>query len=182
LTSELELAYDELAETEAEVIRLHNVGKTTAEIQQATNMPPRVQREILDKFKKWAQNDLATQERTKEAVAYLDLFFTDKIREMHGLYEEADLQDPKDLKLMKEILKEEANITKMRLEALQKSGLLNANGIGDQMLELEEREEAIKELIMTIAQEFPQTKRRISELLAELDGKVISHRTDQPEV
>ncbi|AOZ63702.1 DNA binding domain protein [Rhodococcus phage Weasels2] len=179
---ELELVYDEVAEVEAEVIKLHNVGKTTSEIQQLTNMPPKVQREILGRFRDWAQNDLATQQRTKEAVAYLDLFFTEKIREMHELYEAAYDQDPQDLKLMKEILKEEANITKMRLDALQKSGLLGANGIGDQLAEIEEQKAAIFAMVKEVAIKFPETQRFIAERIAELSGQVVSHRVTEPEV
>ena len=178
--SELEEIYDEVLEQEKEVINYIASGKTTSEIYTLTNIPPKRQREIKDRFALYAQNDMASQARVKESIAYMEEYFVKMIRDLDHVYEEAESQG--DLKLQKEIIREKSNLMKTKIELMQKSGILNANGIGDQMLELEEREEAIKELIVTIAQEFPQTKRRISELLAELDGKVISHRTDQPEV
>ncbi len=176
MSDELELAYDSQIETEAEVIKLISLGKTPSEIQELTHIPPRVQRDIQGRFAQYAQNDMATQARTKEALAYMDTHFTYLIRELQNVAEEAT--EPR---LKKEALREQANVIKMRLEAMQKAGLLNAEGIGDQLIELEEDKRRLAEMLKEVAKEYPQAGRLIAEKLAAMRGEVISHRVDIPE-
>lgn len=178
MSGELEEVYESELETEKEVIKLISLGKTPSEIQAATSVPPRVQREIRGRFQAYAQDDIQTQARTKEALAFMEEHFTYLIREMQTVAEEAD--DAGDFKLKKEALREQANIIKMRIESLQKAGLLNADGVGDQLVAMETEKAKIiavlKGTVQKFGKQYPDVARYLVEQIASLSGEVTSHR------
>ena len=178
MSDDIEIAYDIEIEREKEIIKLISLGKTPSEIQSLTSVPPRVQREIRGRFHKYAQDDQATHERTKEALAFMEEHFTFLIKEMQSVVEQAE--EKHDWKLKKEALKEQASIIKMRVDSMRQAGLLNEAGVGDQLVALEEQKaqiiDILKGTVTKYKDKYPEVARYIVEQITALSGEVISHR------
>lgn len=176
--NELEIAYDVEIENEKRVIKLRVQGKTPSEIETSTGIPPRVQREIFGRFESYANSDMVTQSRARTVVAEMDEHFESIKRDLYAIKDEAEIQQ--EYRLVKDILKDIANVEKMRVDALQKAGVLSAHGLGDEMAESDRKQRQIIELLKAIAKKHPEAARDIAEGIADLDrgddGEVITVR------
>ncbi len=175
--NEIELAYDLEIEKEKEVIKLKVQGKTPSEIERLTGVPPRVQREIQGRFEAYANNDLVTQTKARTVVAEMDEHFTSVKRDLYAVKEEAEINN--EWRLAKDVLKDIAAVEKMRVDALQKAGVLSSDGLGDHLAEAEKRQEQILELLKRVAKQHPEAAKTIAEGIADLNngnGEVITVR------
>lgn len=174
--NELEQSYDVEVERRMSVIKHKAAGKTPAEIQRLTSIPPREQREIQAEFSKYAQNDLVSQQRAKDVVAYFETHQNDIIRKLYDTADDA--RDSGDYKEEAKILKTIADVDAKKVDLLQKAGVLSASGIGDDFARMEEEKEAIKQVLLEVAQEYPEAGRLIKEKIAQLYNHVESIRED----
>lgn len=169
LPNELELAYELELETHNKVIEMVARAKTPTEIERATGIPPRMQREIYKKFEQYANSDFNTQRRMKAIVGELDVQYTFLLRRLDKLLDEAEMNDqPKE---QREIVKEMANINKMRADQLQKAGLLSSEGIAEDLVRWENEKQAILGVLGRLVQKFPEAGKWVAlELENELGG------------
>lgn len=172
--SNLELVAEQEQDFMMEVVRLQSEGRTKSYIQQETGASFRKQSEIAHNFKSFVNTDRYIQERARESVGQIDQHYTGLLAKFYESYDAAEMNN--DYKTQADILKKIADVEKARVEFLGKAGMLSAGGIGEDLLELEEKTEAIKQVLREIAQERPDVAKLIAEKLAKLDSTVIAER------
>ena len=171
---EVALPEDQIQERNLEVVRLTVEGKTKQFIQSQTGVPPRLQKDIMEEYRHFIRRDMWTEQRSKEIVGEMDLHFTSIIQKQYEAVDSADMAD--DYKAKSNILKAIADTEAKRVDALQKAGVLSAQGIGDEVARVEERQQAIIEILKEVAKKYPEAAKFISEKIAELNGQVIATR------
>lgn len=67
-------------------------------------------------------------------------------------------------------LKTIADIEGRRQDALHKAGIYDDSELGDAIAEMEEKTDAIKQLLKQVVQEYPETKKMIVDGIRRLDG------------
>lgn len=172
--SNLELLAEQEQDFMMEVVRLQSEGRTKTYIQSETGASFKKQAEIAQNFKNFVNTDRYIQERARESVGQIDQHYTSLLAKFYETYDAAESND--DYKIQADILKKIADVEKSRVEFLNKAGMLSAGGIGEDLLELEEKTEAIKQVLREIAQERPDVAKLIAEKLAKLDNTVVAER------
>lgn len=111
----------------------------------------------IDQYKEIVRNDPETKERAKEALFEADAAINLVIEESWALANSPAI----DAKTKATILKNTGDLEVKRVEMLQKAGLYNDAALGDELAEMEEKAEAIKELLKEVAANFPEARELI---------------------
>lgn len=170
----LELLAEQEQDMMLEVVKLQAEGRTKTHIQQKTGASFKKQNEISNNFKSFVNTDRYIQERARESVGQIDIHYTSLLDKFYQVVDDADAND--DYKTKADVLKKIADVEKQRVEFLGKAGMMSAGGIGDDLVELEEQREKIKQVLREIAQERPDVAKLIAQKLAKLDGTVVAER------
>ena len=125
--------------------------------------------EYMDEWRKIAANDENIREKAKGAVLNLNQHYDLLIKELHDNSEE--MKSRGDYKGSTTALKAAGDLEAKRQEALQKAGLLDDGAMADQMIELEDKMEAMKRLMVAVASKNPGVKQMIQEGLKEIYGQ-----------
>lgn len=178
MSQELEAVFETELASYQKVIELIARGKTPSQIQSDTGIPPAQQRKMYAQFEEYANNDFQTQKRAKAIIAELDVQYTYIIRKLEETLEEIEESLEPDYKLKKEILKELASVNKMRAEQLTKAGVLNSEGVADQIAHMEKEHQAVLDLLKRVAKEakgpeFRRVREIIADGLAQIRNEVI---------
>ena len=172
--SDLELLAEQEQDMMMEVVKLQSEGRTKTYIQQKTGASFKKQNELGARFKSFVNTDRYIQERARESVGQIDTHYTSLLSKFYEVVDDAENNN--DYKTKADVLKKIADVEKQRVEFLSKAGMMSAGGIGDDLVELEEQKERIKQVLREIAQERPDVAQLIAQKLAQLDGTVIAER------
>lgn len=172
--SDLELLAEQEQDMMMEVVKLQAEGRTKTYIQQKTGAAFKKQGELATRFKMFVNSDRYIQERARESVGQIDTHYTSLIAKFYETVDEAEAAN--NYKDKADILKKIADVEKQRVEFLAKAGMMSAGGIGDDLVELEEQREKIKQVLREIANERPDVAKLIAQKLGALDGTVVAER------
>lgn len=172
--NELEQLAEVEQEKRTEVIRLISEGKTPGEIFSRTGVPNREQREIRDAWYRLLNDDRWAQQRSKQLTAEADNHFDSVIRGLYDVISSAEEQDDYKTKLSAQ--KEIANVLKMRVDFMQKAGIIGQQGIGDAIAEAEAMVSQVEGILKELVQAFPDTRKWVSQKLVELNTQTIPTR------
>lgn len=172
--SDLELLAEQEQDMMMEIVKLQAEGRTKTHIQQKTGASFKKQTEASQQFKTFVNSDRYIQERARESVGQIDTHYTSLLEKFYETYDDAQSND--DYKTQADILKKIADVEKARVEFLSKAGMMSAGGIGDDLVELEEQREKIKQVLREIAGERPDVAKLIAQKLGQLDGTVVAER------
>ena len=131
---------------------------------------------FIEQAKEIARNDEETRARAKEALHEADAAFNMVIERSWETVEQTDTNA--DYKTKATLLKNIADIEGKRVEMLQKAGLYDDAALGDELAAMEEKAEAIKELLKQVAQEYPETRVVIMKGIRRIFGQVEGIVTD----
>lgn len=173
---ELELQVEQQNELRATVIRLSAEGKKPGEIKALTGLSAMQQREIMDEFRRIARSSEYIDQRSKEIMAYSDVHFNSVIRGLYEVLEEAKFNN--DFKLSADILSKIAAVEAKRLEFLQKAGIINDKGVGEQVAKMEAQRDALVNILKEAKTKFPEASKWIRDQLLSLNGGTPSERVD----
>jgi hypothetical protein len=123
----------------------------------------------LDEWKSLAQNNKFIQARAQEALNGMDEHYALIIKELWGSVSEADLAD--DYKAKATILKGIADVEGKRVDLLQKAGLLNATEIGEEVIEMERKQEILIGILREVTSDCPHCRVEVARRLSEVTGK-----------
>lgn len=160
-----------------DVVKLQAEGRTQTYIQRETGATRREQKQIAEQYREFVNKDSWIQTRAREATAQIDTHYTSLIAKFYEAEDDAISSD--DYKTRANILKQIADTEKQRVQFLTNAGILSAQSIGDQIVDIEEQREQIKSILKETAQQFPEAAKFIAQKLAELDGKVVAERVVQ---
>lgn len=124
----------------------------------------------IEDAKEIARNDEETRARAKEALHEADAALNMVIERSWETVEQADTNA--DYKTKATVLKNIADIEGKRVDMLQKAGLYDDASLGDELAKAEEIAEGIKELLKSVATEYPETRLMIMKGLKRIFGQV----------
>ncbi len=166
--SEIEPALDAETDRNMMIVRLTSEGRNAAYIQSQTGAPRALQRDVVEKFKHYARNDLYTQQRSREIVGFADQHFGSVIEQLYEVVSEADMNS--DYKNKANTLKMIAEIEAKRIDFLQKAGVLSSQSIGDEVAQAAIVKEQIIGVLKETITKFPETRKFIESRLLELNN------------
>lgn len=161
--------YDRYVEMDRVVTAMLKGENNATRISRELDMPRTRVLEYMDEWRKIAANDENIREKAKGAVLNLNQHYDLLIKELHANSEE--MQKRGDYKGSTTALKSAGDLEAKRQEALQKAGLLDDGAMADQMVELEERLEQMKQLMVQVASKNPAVKQQIQEGLKAIFGQ-----------
>lgn len=126
----------------------------------------------LDEYREIARNDTELKERARELTYNMDKHFSMIIERLYYNLDMAEAAE--DTKTANAILKNIADVEAKRQDTMQKAGMYDDAALGDEMAETQEKVEGIKELLMRVAKEHPQTSTMIREGLSRIFNKPIA--------
>lgn len=152
------------------VVELYATGNRISDIQKITGIARAQIEEYLNAFRKHAQQDVVLRERAKEAVRVVDVHYNEIIRGMHNAVESADMNN--DYKTKITGLKSIADVEAKRVELLQKAGLLSDDVIGDQVADMEKKQEILIQILKDVTGDCDRCKNEVAKRLSQVTGKI----------
>lgn len=169
---------EDLAEVEklkaVSVVQLTAEGRSTAYIQKETGVGPAGQRQINKDFKNYAQNDMYAETVARQLVGYVNEHYGAIIKRFYEAVDEAEQNG--DYKIKATILKQIVDTEKIRVEILQKAGVLTAHSVGDDIAQMQSEKAQIIELLKEIAQKFPEAKQAIVKGISRITQETVATR------
>ena len=167
MTKALELSNPDNADEMHKVVTLHLEGRTASWIAKNMNIKRADVMSYVDVFKQLAKDDDLLRARAQEVVHEFDQQHNRIIGELWDVIEETE-----DLKVKAGALKSLSDISAKRVEVLQKSGLLSDAALGDEMADLEEKQEKLVAILREETANCPRCKIAVAKRLADVTGKV----------
>lgn len=125
--------------------------------------------QYIEEWKSVAQNNKYIQGRAQEALNGMDEHYALIIKELWSSVSEADMAD--DYKAKATILKGIADVEGKRVDLLQKAGLLNNTEIGDEVLEMERKQQILIGILREVTADCPHCKVEVARRLSQVTGK-----------
>jgi hypothetical protein len=167
---------EELAEVEKikaiAVVQLTAEGRPTSYIQSETGVAPARQRQINKEFKSYVQNDMYAETIARELVGYTNEHFGAIVKRFYEAVDEAEQNG--DYKNKANILKQIVETEKIRVEMLQKAGVLTAHSVGDDIAQMQAEKAQIIELLKEIAQKHPEAKQSIIQGISRITQETVA--------
>ncbi len=120
----------------------------------------------INEWKQLASASDAIRARAKEALAAADEHYSRLIAKSYEVIDDADTNG--DLRSKSGAIKLVMDIESKRIEMLQKAGLLENKELAEEMIEIERKQEVIKQLLMEIGSEHPEVRDKIMKRLSEI--------------
>jgi hypothetical protein len=161
--------YDEMHK----VVTLHLEGRNPTAIAKQTGVARKDVLSYIEDFKNIAKDDDLLRARAQEVVHEFDGQYSRVIGEFWNVVEEADLADSIDgLKVKNAALKNLADVQAKRVEVLQKSGLLSDAALGDELAEMEEKQQQLIAILREVTSQCDHCKFEVARRLTQVTGKV----------
>lgn len=158
--------YDEMHK----IVTLHLEGRNPTWIAKNTGVARKDVLNYIQEFKQIAKDDDLLRARAQEVVHEFDQQHNRIIASLWEVVADAEQAD--DLKTRATALKNLSDISAKRVEVLQKSGLLSDAALGDEMAELEEKQEKLIAILRDVTAHCNKCKMEVARRLADATGKV----------
>jgi len=128
----------------------------------------------LNQWKAMAADNAAIRARAKEALVAADTHYNFLINKAYEVIDEATTIG--NLGAKNAGIKLVLDIESKRIDMLQKAGLLENKELAEEMLEIERKQDVLKEILKDIAAEHPEIRDKIMRRLSEVarKGEVIT--------
>lgn len=163
----MDLALTERYDEMHKVVTLHLEGRNPSWIAKNLNIQRKEVLAYIQEFKDIAKDDDLLRARAQEVVHEFDQQHN---RIIAGLWEVVEETD--DLKTRATALKSLSDISAKRVEVLQKSGLLSDAALGDEMAEVEDRQEKLMAILKEVTANCNKCRFEVAHRLTQITGKV----------
>jgi hypothetical protein len=128
----------------------------------------------LDQWKMMASDNAAIRARAKEALVAADTHYNKLINKAYEVIDEATTVG--NLGAKNAGIKLVLDIESKRIDMLQKAGLLENKELAEEMLEIERKQDVLKNILKDIATEHPEVRDKIMRRLSDISraGEVIT--------
>jgi myo-inositol-1-phosphate synthase len=158
--------YDEMHK----VVTLHLEGRNPTYIARELGIQRKEVLNYVEEFKNVAKDDGLLRARAQEVVHEFDGQHNRIISELWEVVKDAERAD--DIKTRATALKSLSDITAKRVEVLQKSGLLSDAALGDEMAEIEEKQNQLMAILRDVTAHCNKCKTEVHRRLAIITGTV----------
>jgi hypothetical protein len=141
----------------AEIVKTqNNIKLTRAEVMR-----------YIDQFKQVARDDPEVKARAKETLYEADSAVADVQKENWDLVNQPGIDD----KTKATVLKNISDIEFKRVETWQKAGLYDDAALGDELAEMEEKQQVLIDILKEVTADCPTCKYEVARRLAKVTGK-----------
>lgn len=124
---------------------------------------------LIDEYKAIIHDDPEIRNRAKEALYEADQALDRVVRRSWETVEQAD--DAADLKTKATVLKNIADIEGKRVDMLQKAGLYDDAALGDELAEMEEKQQMLISILKEVTADCNHCKVEVARRLSKVTGK-----------
>lgn len=161
---------DEVNKVVAEYLKGNDPTKISKELE----LPRQKVVKLISEWQAMAADNAAIRARAKEALVAADTHYGHLISKAYEVIDEASTVG--NLGAKNNGIKLVLDIESRRIEMLQKAGLLENKELAEEMIEIERKQEVLKEILKDIASEHPEVRDKIMRRLAEVskDGEAVT--------
>jgi hypothetical protein len=160
--NELALHLDKVNQVVGEYLK----GSDPTKISKQLNIPRTRVVEYLNEWKQVASANDTIRARAREALAAADEHYGRLIAKSYEVIDDADTNG--DLRSKSGAIKLVMDIESKRIEMLQKAGLLENKELAEEMMEIERKQDILKQILMDIASEHPEIRDKIMSRLSQV--------------
>lgn len=164
--SNSEQALEEYASKMDEVMVLYFKDYRLTEIARRTGLKRVEVQRYIDDFQHYAVNNGVLTERAADAIAKADKHYGEIISQAHDVAERAQEDDEKKVEISALTLA--ASTEEKRVRMFKESGVMENLELAKQNAEMEEKVEAISQMLLSIAKDHPEVKDRITRDLSKI--------------
>jgi hypothetical protein len=143
-------------------------GNDPTKISKELDMPRQSVVRYLNEWQRMAADNAAIRARAKEALVAADTHYSHLIGKAYEVIDEATTVG--NLGAKNNGIKLVLDIEAKRIEMLQKAGLLENKELAEEMIEIERKQDVLKEILKDIASEHPEVRDKIMRRLADISG------------
>lgn len=160
-----------------QVVAEYLKGNDPTRISKELDIPRQTVVRYLSEWQMMAADNSAIRARAKEALVAADTHYSHLIKKAYEVIDDATTLGnlPAKTSGIKLVLDIEAK----RIEMLQKAGLLENKELAEEMMEIERKQEVLKQILLDIASEHPEVRdkimRRLSEIAKEGEAITVVH-------
>lgn len=178
--SNLPTLYDTDREREQdEVMQLFTKSYTASQIARKLKIPKGQVDDHINEWRQSARGNVYLQERVSDLLNVLDDHFSRLIQEMYEVVTSVDdALIGADEKLVAALLGQKnsalskiADFESKRIDVLSRAGILEINDVGDQIIEMEEKQAQIVEILKEVSADCPNCRMKVANRIAEITGK-----------
>jgi hypothetical protein len=148
------------------VVEKYLQGSEPTQISKELAMPRTKVVAHINQWKLMAADNAAIRARAKEALVVADTHYNKLISKAYEVIDEASTIANLGAKTAG--IKLVLDIESKRIDMLQKAGLLENKELADEMLEIERRQDILKDILKDIAAEHPEVRDKIMRRLSEV--------------
>jgi uncharacterized membrane protein YheB (UPF0754 family) len=152
-------------DTMNKVVARYLEGNDETKISKMLNMPRQKVVTFLGEWRTMAANNAAIRERAREALVAADTHYTKLITQAYEVIDDATTTANLGAKTAG--IKLVMDIEARRIDMLQKAGLLENKELAEEMIEIEKRQDILKNILQDIAAEYPEVRDKIMRRLSE---------------
>ena len=141
-------------------------GSDPTKISKQLDIPRTKVVQYLTEWKQMASANDTIRARAREALAAADEHYSRLITQTYEVIDEATTIG--DLRSKNTSIKLVMDIESKRIEMLQKAGLLENKELAEEMMEIERKQDILKQILMDIASEHPEIRDKIMKRLSEV--------------
>lgn len=153
-------------------------GSDPTKISKELSIPRKQVVSYLDEWKAMAADNAAIRARAKEALVVADTHYSKLIEKAYEVIDEATTTA--NLGAKNNGIKLVMDLESRRIDMLQKAGLLENKELAEEMIEIEERQQALINILKDIAAEHPEIRDKIMRDLSEAtkSGETVTIKHD----
>ena len=146
-------------------------GNDPTKISKELNMPRQTVVRFINEWQQMAADNAAIRARAKEALVAADTHYSHLIRKAYEVIDDATTVG--NLNAKTSGIKLVLDIEAKRIEMLQKAGLLENKELAEEMMEIERKQDVLKQILLDISSEHPEIRDKIMKRLSEIskDGE-----------
>jgi NADH:ubiquinone oxidoreductase subunit E len=148
------------------VVEKYLSGSDPTQISKELAIPRQTVVSYISEWRQMATDNAAIRARAKEALVGADTHYSKLISKAYEVIDEATTTA--NLGAKTQGIKLVMDLEKTRIEMLQKAGLLENKELAEEMIEIEERQEALIQILKDIASEYPEIRDEIMRRLSRL--------------
>jgi hypothetical protein len=167
MTKEIELL--DRVEQMNKVVERYLKGENPTQIARAVGMKRADVLTYIDEYKEIARNDDEVKERAREALHSADRHISMIIERAWETVEQAD--DSGDIKTKAALLKNLADIEGKRVDMLQKAGLYDDASLGDELAEMEEKQQILISILKEVTSDCDHCKVEVARRLSKVTNR-----------
>jgi hypothetical protein len=156
------------------VVERYLQGEDPTQISKTLVLPRQKVVAHLNQWKAMAADNAAIRARAKEALVAADTHYNHLINKAYEVMDEATTTA--NLSAKNSAIKLVLDIESKRIDMLQKAGLLENKELAEEMIEIERKQDILKNILQDIAAEHPEIRNKIMQRLSEIakDREVIT--------